>query len=290
MTKDIQKYTFKEGLPQEFEILDLANLYELSFDKMTSPHRLEFYQIIWFQEGNSTHFIDFNSIETEANTIIFLNKNSVQKYDTTQHLKGKVLLFTDSFFCRSNLDTQFLKNNILFNDLLSIPKIDIDLHTSTIPSIFKNMEFELSHKKDHLQSDILRNLLKNLLSYSERDRRNQGFTELPKDINLEYILLFRELIDEHYIKNRQVNFYCDCLNITPKRLNYATTKVFGKTPKEIINDKILLEIKRLLIHTNDTVKEIGFNLGFEEPTNFVKYFKKNIGKTPKEFRDSFISN
>jgi AraC family transcriptional regulator, transcriptional activator of pobA len=68
-------------------------------------------------------------------------------------------------------------------------------------------------------------------------------------------------------------------------LNQATTKVLGKSPKEIIDNRILLEAKRLLAHTNENVKEIAYTLGFEEPTNFIKYFKKHSTFTPTEFRE-----
>jgi hypothetical protein len=74
-----------------------------------------------------------------------------------------------------------------------------------------------------------------------------------------------------------------------KRLGQATSKVLGKTPKELINDRTLLEAKRLLVHGNQSIKEIGFYLGFEEPTNFIKYFRKHTDKTPVEFRESYLS-
>ena len=70
-------------------------------------------------------------------------------------------------------------------------------------------------------------------------------------------------------------------------MNQATSKVLGKSPKELIDDRILLEAKRLLVHGNKSIKEIGFELGFEEPTNFIKYFRKHIGKTPMEFREGY---
>ena len=75
-----------------------------------------------------------------------------------------------------------------------------------------------------------------------------------------------------------------------KRLGQATTKILGKTPKEIINDRILLEAKRLLVHTQLSIKEIGQDLGFDDPAYFVRYFKKNSALTPVEFRESYLKN
>jgi AraC family transcriptional regulator, transcriptional activator of pobA len=65
--------------------------------------------------------------------------------------------------------------------------------------------------------------------------------------------------------------------------------VLGKSPKVIISERVLLEIKRLLVHTNQSIKEIGFDLGFNEPTNFIKYFRQQTGQTPSEFRDSHLA-
>jgi AraC-like DNA-binding protein len=84
------------------------------------------------------------------------------------------------------------------------------------------------------------------------------------------------------------NYYAKRMCITHKRLNQATTMVLGKTPKEIIDNRILLAAKPLLAHTSENVKEIAFDLGFEEPTNFIKYFRKHNKYTPIEFRE--ISN
>nr|WP_246164293.1 helix-turn-helix domain-containing protein [Xanthovirga aplysinae] len=77
--------------------------------------------------------------------------------------------------------------------------------------------------------------------------------------------------------------------ITTKRLNKATSSVLGKSPKEIVGNRIILEAKRLLAYTNESIKEIGFHLGFEEPTNFIKYFRKHCNVTPFEFRENFSS-
>ena len=81
-----------------------------------------------------------------------------------------------------------------------------------------------------------------------------------------------------------VSFYIDLLNISEKRLNQATSNTFSKTPKEMINDRIIQEAKRYLTFTNKSIKEIGVSLNFEDPSYFIKYFKKITTKTPIEFR------
>ncbi|TDL99571.1 MAG: hypothetical protein C4K58_06685 [Flavobacteriaceae bacterium] len=148
------------------------------------------------------------------------------------------------------------------------------------------MTQELNQTKDPLQADILKNLLHNFLLNAEREKRKQNFIEPKKDADLDNVMLFKDLLETHFKTQKQVNFYAREMNISEKRLNQSTSKVFGKTPKEIIDDRILLETKRILAHTNLSVKEICYLMGFEEPTNFIKYFKKHSSLTPTEFREN----
>lgn len=289
MENVIQKYDFKEGLPQEFEIIKFSQLFIKSKNKVTEPHRTEFYQILWFQKGSPKHLVDFNPIEIIPDTLLFINQNSVQLFDSKTEYIGKAILFTDNFFCQTKADTNFLKSTILFNDLLSVTKVNLSQIEPSLIQAFQELETEFQKLKDDYQSEILRNGLKNLLLYSERERKKQGFIELKKDADLNYVILFNELLDTYYVQHKKVGFYTNQMHITSKRLNQATSKIFGKSPKEIIDNRVLLESKRLLAHTNESVKEITFLLGFEEPTNFIKYFRKHTGSTPVEFRVEFTS-
>lgn len=285
MTTDIKKYDFKAGLPQEFEIVDIGELYQNFKDTLTTTHRADFYHIIWFQQGCPTHLVDFNPIKIKPNTLLFLNKDTVQRFDNNTKFDGKAILFTDSFFCKTEADTKFLRNSILFNDLFAVSQIQIDNHTKLFAELFQQMTNEMLNVKDNLQADILKNLLHNFLLHSEREKRKQNFIEIKKDANLDYIMLFKDLLEKNYIAQKQVNYYAKEMIISEKRLNQATSKLFGKTPKEVIDDRIMLEAKRILAHTTESVKEICYYLGFEEPTNFIKYFKKHSNITPTEFRE-----
>ncbi len=289
MTKEIKKYDFKTGLPQEFEIVDIAELYKNFKDVLTANHRAGFYHIIWFQKGNPTHSVDFNPIQIKTNTLLFLNKDTVQHFDNQTKFEGKALLFTDSFFCKSESDTKFLRTCILFNDLFSVSHIQIDAQLQLFTDVFQQMTNELNEAKDNFQADILQNLLHNFLLHSERERRQQNFTEIKKGADLDYVLLFKDILEANYKQQKQVNYYAKQIFISEKRLNQATTKVLGKSPKGIIDNRVMLEAKRLLAHTTEAVKEIGFDLGFDEPTNFIKYFRKHNDNTPTEFRETFVS-
>lgn len=285
MKTHIKKYDFKTGLPQEFEIVNLAILYKDFKNTLTTTHRAGFYHIIWFQQGSPTHLVDFNPIKIKANTLLFLNKDIVQRFDDKIKFGGKAILFTDSFYCKTETDTKFLQNSILFNDLFSVSQIQVDSKFKLFADLLHQMTEELQNNKDNSQAYILQNLLHNFLLYSERERRKQNFAEIKRGADLDYTMLFKDLLEASYKSQKQVNYYAKQIIITEKRLNQATTKILGKTPKEIIDERIVLEAKRILAHTTESVKEIGYYLGFDEPTNFIKYFKKHSKFTPTEFRE-----
>lgn len=289
MKTDIKKYTFKHGLPQEFEVVGIGQLYNDHSATLTTPHRTGFYHILWFQKGTPTHLVDFNPVKITPDTILFLNKDIVQRFDNKGGFDGKAILFTDSFFCKTETDTKYLRSSILFNDLFSVSQIQITNNAMLFADLFKLMEKELENEKDLSQSDILKNLLHNFLLLSERERRKQDFTEIKKGADLDYVILFKDLLETSYRKVKKVSIYAKKISVTEKRLNQATSKILDKTPKQMIDERIMLEAKRLLVHTNESVKEIGFELGFDEPTNFIKFFRKHIQSTPVEFREEFAS-
>jgi AraC family transcriptional regulator, transcriptional activator of pobA len=287
MTKKIIKYDFKTGLPQEFEILNLTELYSKSRNILTKLHRSGFYHIIWFDDCNVTHLVDFVPVKVKPHSLLFLNKDVVHRFDEREQIKGKVLLFTDSFFCRTENDTKYLRQNILFNDLLHVTQLEIQTQSSVFNSLLQLMTEEIQTTSDEFQAGILQNFLHNFLLHSEREKRKQNFTILKQGSDLDYVLLFKEFSEIDFKTQRQVGYYAKKIIVTEKRLNQATSKIWGKSPKQIIDDRLLLEAKRILAHTTDSVKEVAFQLGFDEPTNFIKYFKKHTTQTPIEFRKKY---
>lgn len=288
MKTDIAKYQFKNDLPIGFEVVSLSNLYQNSRPLLISPHRTAFYHIIWFKEGGLTHTVDFHPVLIAANTILFLNKDIVQVYASAETVSGKAILFTDTFFCKTEADTRFLKESILFNDLFTVSAFRVPDGTSVFDTLIRLMESEVDGGPDNFQQHILKGYLHNFLLHAERERRKQNFHEIKKGADLDYTLLFTDLIEAEYKSARQVNYYASKLSVTEKRLNHATAKVLGKTAKQMINERVMLEAKRLLAHSHDPIKEICYSLGFEEPTNFIKYFRKHNGNTPVEFRETFV--
>lgn len=287
--KSIAEFKFKPGLSLELEIISIKDLYSKSKKQLTLPHRTDFYHVIWIEKGSPTHLVDFHPVKMPKNSILFINKSQVHLFDSSEKYDGKLILFTDRFLSKNQEDVDFLNSTILFNDLLETIPLQLDGIKRNLDSLVELIRAELANGNDALQRDILQNYLHNFLLLCDREKRRQGFRKMPKGADRDYSILFTFLVNKHFSKVRSVHEYAEMMHVPQKRLSRATAHVLGKSPKEIIRERMLLEIKRLLVHTNKSIKEIGFDLGFNEPTNFIKYFRQQSGQTPSEFRETHLA-
>ena len=285
MPEIIKKYQFKEGLPLEFEMVDLNQILNIKKEMMVTPHRAQFYHIIIIEKGRGTHFVDFKPIEIEDHMVLFMPANCVNAFDSEGDYHGTAIIFTDSFFCKNEQDSKFLNSSMLFSDLYDRATLKLSQDSSDFFNVLNAMKAEFEKETDAAQYHILHHMLHVLLLQSEREMRKQGFEELKPSQNLDYLLEFKAKLEEHFKNEKSVNWYASELHLSEKQLYKITTSLLEKTPKQIIDERVLLETKRLLVHTTLSVKEIAYELGYEEPTNFIKYFKKHTQTTPAEFRE-----
>jgi AraC family transcriptional regulator, transcriptional activator of pobA len=289
MAEEIKKLKFKRNADLQVEVVPLHTLTVAKKEHLITPHRTNFYHIFLFENCQPTHFIDFKGIKIQPYSLLFIEKDRVHQFDQLLNYEGQVLIFTDDFFCTNENDTKYIHSCILFNNLSDRPTLEIDKPTfNEFLTICNKINDELSVPIDHLQHTILKNHLHNFLLLAEREKIKQGFTELQKGADLDYTLLFRDLLESNYTKLKGVKDYATLICISEKRLAQATRVVLGKAPKEMINDRIVLEAKRLLVHTNLSVKEIGQSLGFDDPAYFIRYFKKNTATTPIAFKETYL--
>jgi len=286
---EIKKHAFKNDTNIEVEVVDLKRLAKSNNQNLVLPHRTNFYHIFLFENCSLTHFVDFQPIKIKPWSLLFIDKERVHQFQPLLKYDGRVLIFTDDFFCISDDDTKFLRSAVLFN----IAPADAVLNPGKaifqkFAAICNSIAEELNVPPDNAKHMLLKNHLQNFLLLADREKRKEGYTEPKKGPDLDYTLLFRDLVEANYKTLKAVSEYSARIHISEKRLGQATAKVLGKAPKEIINERILLEAKRLLVYTNLSIKELGLQLGFNDPAYFVRYFKKNAKTTPVEFRAKYI--
>lgn len=111
-----------------------------------------------------------------------------------------------------------------------------------------------------------------------------------KALGIREHLRFRKLLDTDFAAQHQVQYYANALGMSEKTLGRVCMTAAGVPAKAMITQRLALEAKRLLAHTTLAVQTIGRDLGFEEATNFVKFFRKESGMTPLTFRNSLSAN
>ena len=138
---------------------------------------------------------------------------------------------------------------------------------------------------DHIQGEMLMVLLKRLLIMSTRiAKKNLPISELPNN-KMDLIREYNLLVEKHFREKHQVGDYAELLNKSPKTLSNTFLKYYNRSPLQIINERIVLEAKRLLMYSDKKTQEISYDLGYSEIGHFSKFFKKHTGHTPKKYKE-----
>lgn len=281
----IAQYHLHRAHPEklQFEIYSLREYRNKNVIEASRPHSHSYYQIIWFFEAGGTHTIDFKSYEIQDHTLMFVTKDQIHFFDDTLKIDGWLIHFNESFFTPTDVDI-FLKYNI-FNSLQN-PCYSIDQDTVGIAKSYISLiQSELRERHRFGYEDVVRFLLKSFLINLERIQQKN-----PKE-NTYYELQFfkfKALVETHYKESLSIQEYSALLHISSKTLTTITKSIAHKSPSQLIAERIILEAKRLLKFTTLQISEIAFQLGFEDASYFVKYFKRYIGSSPRDYRASIL--
>lgn len=282
----------KRELTLEFEIMTLENLIARSgtlAHPLDQPHRVLFHNILFITAGEGKHHIDFQPYILGPGSLVFISRGQVHAFDVTPDIRGYLILFTSDYLVHNLIHSDVISLYRLYNHHLHTPVMQPDeTSREAFLPLLEEMMREFGSSNAFAQEDILRLLLKVLLLKMERIKR----TVTAQEKNAEWLIRFgrfQEYLEEHITSTRSVKDYAKMLKMTPKHLNTICKAVSGTTAKQYIDNFMILEIKRLLATSNSSGQEISFDLGFEEPTNFVKYFKKHSGQSPSQFRKTFTS-
>jgi len=246
-----------------------------------------FYEIVWFEEGGGVHYVDFNEYPISPGTVFFISPGQIHSFDSLHNQKGVVMkICSELINDASSGDSGFLHYNV-FNAFDQNPYIKVsETDMPIISDLIKSIETELREHDSIGHEEYLQSLIKLFLI---RIQRNSSSTESvmlnPVRTSHKNFLIFRHLLEENYKKLHTVKDYAALLNVTTKTLNQYVGECSSYTPLELINNRITLESKRLLRYSNMTVKEIAFRLGFEDPSYFVKFFKRQEKRSPADYRE-----
>lgn len=252
-----------------------------------SPHVHTFYEIIWFREGGGTHTVDFREYPIEKNTLFFLAPGQVHFFDHAVEHKGLLIRFCTDFLKKENTDEDIYIKYNLFNSFDSRPYCVISEETAQrLLLVLRKIEEEQANEHLIGHIDMLRSLTKIFLILLHRHcEKNDANPINDTKSSHRLFVQFRKTLEQQYTQMHTVKEYADYLNVSAKTLSNCVLECSGKTPLSFINDRIALEAKRLVRFSNMMIKEIADYLGFEDPSYFVKFFKRQTGYLPSSFRE-----
>ncbi len=276
----------KDNPASHFEVLKIEKLLQKKIDHdISKNHIVNFYLILFIYEGDGYHTIDFTDYKYKKGTVLLVRKDQIQKFFRSPNVKGYLLIFTEEFIVSHLNRMEALKSMQLFNDLLSFPKIELKVEQeeyANFDSLIRQLEWEYNFK-DSYSIGITRSILHIIITKLFRIKSEKGQL-LKKKKYLSQFLAFQNLVEEHCFKSKKVQFYAQELGVSTKTLNNIVNSIVNKSTKVFIDEIAILQIKRLLISTDHSIKEIAYEVGFDDPTNFFKYFKKFTGSSPEAFR------
>ncbi len=292
MKKEIPNITFDKNQDLGIEVMNFDELVErLGHTKGHSPyavHRIQFFLILMINKGPYTHFVDFESFTLTEGSTLFISKNQVHHFtEGLKACKGFCIIFKYKFISSAPLSLELLKLNRIFNYHLGNPIVhQHELKDDSLIKLGANLHYEYSIENSFAKIEILNALLQVLLLKAERAKAAQTVSGVKLHC-LDVINTFKNRLEKDYIRTRNSRAYAEELLVSYKFLNDIIKKLTGKTAKAFIDDYVAIEVKRYLVSTALSIKEISYKTGFDEPSNLVKFFKKNIGVTPLKFRQQF---
>jgi AraC-like DNA-binding protein len=272
-----RQFTFKQ-----FGYLDFdGNLPDLLLQQDFNA----FIKIVFLKQGGKA-VIDFKEYELKQDALFFINAGQYYRFDAS--CRGTMLYYNRDFYCVEIHDKEVACDGILFHNVYEIPVIfmteEISLQMEGLIDDIKN-ELEM---EDSSMEEVLRIFLKLIIIRATRiwkkDHKVAG-EEARQEV--EFSRNFSQLVEWHYTRYHTVAEYASLLNITPKALNKRVTRYTETTPNDIIKSRVILEAKRLLVHTRLSVKEIGYKLGYDDTSYFIRLFSKQASISPQSFRQQY---
>lgn len=250
-------------------------------DFSVTEHTIKF---LWNRNNKPVNFhVDNVPVHLEPDqltTVTYLHKVSFSK--TGLPLTG--ILFNREFYCISDHDSEVSCNGILFFGTQDLPIITIKEEQKRKFGLWYEVFTEEFATPDAIQGDMLQMLLKRLIIMSTRLAKEQLLVTNLDNEQIDIIRKFNFLVDLHYKTKRKVSDYAELLFKSPKTLSNLFALYNQKPPQQIILDRIALEAKRMMHFTEMQNQEIAYELGFNDPAHFSRFFKKMTRMTPSEYR------
>lgn len=292
MKQQFKKIKFKNKNTNGFQF-DFVNFEDLLNKTPTDHnqfefHKVSFYVILLISQNDGDYNLNFKDYRFKKGTLFTLRKDNIHKFYKSD-AKGGLLIFTENFIVNHSNKLEASKIFLLFNEMLASPKVQLnEVQYDEITLLVNLIKEEYFGVNDDYSSNIIRNFVQIIITKLARIKSKDNIF-LEENKYLSMFLEFQELVEKDCFNNKKVSFFAKKMGVTSKTLNNVSQSIIHKSAKTLINDVVIIQSKRLIINSQDSLTEIAYQVGFDEPTNFFKYFIKYAGVSPSQFRETYQS-
>lgn len=255
------------------------------FTKPAAARQLnEPYYLILLFDGATSFSIDFTEYTCDGKCLIFLSPYQLLKWHKSNAAEVSVLKFHGDFYCIEYHKQEVACNGILFNNIFAKPFIQLPPEIfNEVKTAFQKIKI-LEKSEQGFDVSITKSYLQLILALSSKEKQTVLLSAQKILHTQPAISDFHTLLEEHFISNRSISFYAANYGLSANAFSKQIKNHFGKTPSKLIQERLSLEAKRLLHLTFKNIKQIAAELGFEDEFYFSRYFKNEVGVSPKVFR------
>ena len=261
----------------------MEDIYDQQKGNTDQPHRHDFYTIIFAKKASGIHLIDFNEYQLSDNLIFFVSPGQVHQIIEKEQSNGWVITFSREFLEENHIDYCFIEDINLFTDYGQSPPLPLDEQEIDILNQYSHQMLTTLSSETKFKMSAIGALLKLFLitcnNICTLEQKN------PQQVHAGTTILkaYKNLVENHFSEWHKVHQYAEELHVTPDHLNRTIKLLIGKTAKEYLQSRIIIAAKRMLYFSDLTTKEISYELGFSEPSNFSNFFKKITGISPSQY-------
>ena len=274
--------------PLDVEIIRFSDLKtRASAQRLATPHRVDFCHLIVITQGTQTHMVDFVPMGCTEGSWLLVKPGQVHAFDLLSEWDGWLVVFKPEVLPAQSDARQVASASDMFESLPTLVQPDYEAHLAGL-SMIKQMANDVrlygqqSNGNLLMATALLHLLVRLTIIVGARS------PEVVGQVTSNRFQRFKKLVETELHRQHHVHEYAQQLAYSEKTLNRTVLEVTGITAKAYLSQRIALQAKRLLVHTNQSVGAIGIELGFDEPTNFIKFFKREAGMLPTAFRQLYV--
>lgn len=264
-----------------------------AFEKIkVIPNRSSFYFLILVLKNTKNVQIDGSSYDLDKYDLLILTPYNSRNLELPTDISGIAIGFNEQFYTVSKVHQQFFFDTLkASNSPVYSSNYLLDSENDFVKQMFVQLLDKYNSDMDGLLKwRMIRTLISVTFLYMQK--RVPGEASKPKKYenpkSKQLVADFIQLLNANYIGQNKISFYVNELAVSSTELYRKCKEVLRMSPKELIQDKVLSEAKRMLKNEEETVQEIAYNLGFSEDTNFIKFFQKHMKMTPGDYRKHFF--